>query len=368
MKKNLFVLAAAVIALFGCKPTPEGGGGGGGDKPSETGKYTSISFKETELNLGVDESAKLHLLWEPAEITDAPVCEWASSNPEVATVDQNGTVIGVATGETNITATFGELKAVCKVAVQDAADLFAWGGMGLFGLGKEPLSEEYVLSFASGTSYKVQNYDGTYYVWDNNIEFVDGEGFSGAGYISIVHVPVAIITEGDYAGAYITWEINFLNDYPQDSASVKPEGYLPESAEEWYQRLMDTTYVDYGNYTCTPIHYYDWDAEDGSGDYYFLGFIEKGWVGDYSNGFFYQMNITWFDNSQGLYGLKMEQDEEGMWDFVKPYTYTDRETKFYELMPEKEEAPMKPMPMMHIGNQKQLNRINRSMYTLQHTR
>lgn len=364
MKKILFFIAAAVVALAGCKPSTTPSEPGGDDKPQDVNKYTSIRFKETELILGVEESSKLHLLWEPVEIADAPVCEWASSDPAVATVDQNGTVIGIATGEANVTATFGELKAVCKVTVQGSEDMFAWGGMGIFKLGDEPLSDEYVLEFSSGASYKVQNYYGTFYLWSNSIEFENGVGFSGAGYVSVAEVPVAVIVEGDYAGQAITWEINFLNDYPQDSASVMPEGYMPESAEEWAQRLMDKEYENYGKYTCVPLHYWDWDVEDGSEDVDFVGYIKNGWIGDYSNGFFYQMNITWFDLSQGLYGLKMAQDDAGKWDFVEPYEYTDSETQYYEVMPQKEEAPVKPLPMLRISNQKQLERLNNSTRTL----
>lgn len=113
MKKYLIVLAAAIVALASCKPGEQSGSGSGS-------KYTKISFKETAIELAVGETAKLKVLYEPTTL-EAPVCEWASSDTTVVTVDQNGNIEAVGYGESNVTATHGEgesaLKAVCHVTV-----------------------------------------------------------------------------------------------------------------------------------------------------------------------------------------------------------------------------------------------------------
>ena len=47
--------------------------------------------------------------------------EWTSSDTDIATVDENGVINGIAIGETTITATAGDKTATCKVTVTEAA-------------------------------------------------------------------------------------------------------------------------------------------------------------------------------------------------------------------------------------------------------
>ena len=47
--------------------------------------------------------------------------EWSSENQDIATVDENGVISGIAIGETTITATAGDKTATCKVTVTEAA-------------------------------------------------------------------------------------------------------------------------------------------------------------------------------------------------------------------------------------------------------
>ena len=109
MKKYLIVLAAAVVALAGCKPSEK-----------EGSKYTSLKFKETSIEMSIGETAKLRVIYEPTTL-EAPVCEWSTSDSTAVTVDQNGNIEAVGNGEANITATYVEgettLKAVCQITV-----------------------------------------------------------------------------------------------------------------------------------------------------------------------------------------------------------------------------------------------------------
>ena len=329
MKKYLIVLAAAVVALASCKP-------GSGESGS---KYTKISFKESALELAIGETTKLKVLYEPTTL-DAPVCEWASSDPAIVSVDSNGNIEAKAEGQANITAKCGELSAVCQITVKSIYDMLTWSGFGLFDVNEDsPISEPYEVETRSGVKYTVQTFPGLWYLWDENIQFVNGTGFSGAGFFAEIETAVELVTEGEHKGALWTGDLVFTDASPADSAGVSPAGALTD-AEEWYKYITDTTYEGNGSFKGTPVHYMDFDAKDY---YYFQGFVKNGWIGEYYEDqtpvYYYQMNITWFNNEEGMYGLKMEQNEEGKWQFVEPATFTSRDEKYYEQLPEEAAAP-----------------------------
>lgn len=79
---------------------------------------TGIKLSETSLSLGTNASKTLKATITPSDATDTSVT-WKSSNNAVATVDDNGTVTGVASGTATITATTtdGGYEAVCGVTV-----------------------------------------------------------------------------------------------------------------------------------------------------------------------------------------------------------------------------------------------------------
>lgn len=108
MKKAGKLLAVAIAlatlsagAIAGCN---------GGNEP--TGGGTSIELDQETLSLDADNSAKL-------AATGADEIDWASENPAVATVDQNGNVTGVNPGTCKITAATkdGKFEAECTVTV-----------------------------------------------------------------------------------------------------------------------------------------------------------------------------------------------------------------------------------------------------------
>lgn len=361
--KKYFIMAVTAIAAFafvGCKQqnTP--------DAPA-TGAKVSIA-ESLELAVGAEE--KLRATLNPAK--EGVVVTFTSDDKEVATVTASGIVTGVAPGQANIIASAeGYESDTCVVTVLSSEDAFAWGGIVLAKKGN-PISEEYMFR----DTYKCRDYDGVYYVYDKNILFTQGVGLSGAGIVAVVHAPVAIIEEGDHAGSYITWELNFDNSYPKDSAGVAAEGYLPESAEEWYKVLSDSLYSgSYDIEALSYLNYWDLDATTEENDIPFVGFIKNGFIGDYSNGLFYQMNITWFDLEQGGYGLKMAQDAAtGKWNFVQPYEYVDTQTQYYEVMPERTSDSQAGIPAKRLvrvqclTNENQINRYKQSAASLRMAR
>ena len=345
MKKYflLALVAFASIALVSCKKDAAGGDASG---DGSTELKVVVNPKSADLTIG--SQAKLRASLTPAK--EGVTITFTSSNATVASVDNNGIVTALAEGTADIIASAeGATPDTCKVSVVDPYEAFAWGGLGLFGVGSEALSEEYTITFPSGTSYKVKNFMGTFRLWDENIEYVEGTGLTGMGYITTIQTPVAIIQEGQYKDAYVTSEINFDNSMPKDSAGVCPESYLGQDAAEWYKYLDDSTYMN-DDIFVQPIHIWDMDDESGENDVNYAGYIHNGWVGEYSNGFFYQMNIVWFDIEYSYLYLKIAENEEGKYEFVKPYEFGDNVEKYYELLPTQGVKANKPMRVIDLRN------------------
>ena len=76
----------------------------------------SISLKEKEV-VGVQETKKLTVEYNPTNTTDSKEVSWESSNPAIASVDQNGNVTGIAPGTATITADCNGKKDTCTVTV-----------------------------------------------------------------------------------------------------------------------------------------------------------------------------------------------------------------------------------------------------------
>ncbi len=79
----------------------------------------SVTLNKTTLDLFVEDEDKLTAVVSPANATNKAVT-WSSSNESIATVDEDGTVIGIAVGEAIITVTTedGNKTATCTVTVK----------------------------------------------------------------------------------------------------------------------------------------------------------------------------------------------------------------------------------------------------------
>ncbi|NRG32894.1 Ig-like domain-containing protein [Niallia circulans] len=88
----------------------------------EYGKITLLKLSEDTLEMNVGSSKSLVVTIEPENATNKTI-KWTSTNPEIATVDDNGNVIGKSPGKVTITAetTDGSnLKATAEVTVKEA--------------------------------------------------------------------------------------------------------------------------------------------------------------------------------------------------------------------------------------------------------
>ena len=77
---------------------------------------SAIVLDKTSLSLEKGSSETLKATVSPKDATDKTV-KWSSDNPSVATVDQNGTVTAVNSGNATITASAGDFSAACEVTV-----------------------------------------------------------------------------------------------------------------------------------------------------------------------------------------------------------------------------------------------------------
>lgn len=348
MKKYYLLAFAALVSLVmvSCKDKKD-------DPKDPTTTDLKVTVSPKTLEIAVGDQGKLRAAVTPA--TEGVTIEFVSDNEAIATVNASGLVTGVAAGTANIIAKAqGAVSDTCVVSVVDASSLFAWGGIGLFGDQTEKVGEEYDhWDEEDNCYYKCQNFVGTFYAWSSDIIFTSGVGFSGAGFFSQIKAPVAIIQEGEWAGYYYMPQLLFTDTIAETAEGACAPGSLTNAAE-WHEWLFnDSTYEGDGTFKGTRLDYYDFDNEDN--DLPFVGFIKDGWLYGSSSAAYYQMNITWFDLEEGLYGLKMEQNAEGKWQFVQPYEFTTRYDEYYELMPQASET--RKMQPLHITNQEQVRKL-----------
>lgn len=79
----------------------------------------SIQINKSTLALRKGATETLNVVYDPEDTTDSKKVTWKSSNPSVATVDENGKVTALKDGVTDVTATVGTKEATCKVTVKE---------------------------------------------------------------------------------------------------------------------------------------------------------------------------------------------------------------------------------------------------------
>ena len=96
-------------------------------------KLTGVALPEEALNLTVGGTAVLEpdFSYDGEAPAEGPAVTWTSADEAVATVDETGTVTGVAAGETTVTAAVGELSATRTVVVHIAAETLTVEDMSL---------------------------------------------------------------------------------------------------------------------------------------------------------------------------------------------------------------------------------------------
>lgn len=326
MKKYLVVLAVLAIVFAGCKK-------------DEKTEYTKLAFKQTEIKIAEGQSTKINVLYEPTTL-DAPTCTWSTSNAAVATVD-NGTVTGVTPGEANITATLGDLTAVCKVTVTTIYGAYEIEDYSVFLQDSIPWIEgtdtTFNLSWAGGSFHCRMAY-WPVIAWDGNVTFVNGSGFQGEGYLLYARVPFWTVddaTAGDNNETPFGWG-SFSIKKPTDKVrnNVAEAGQL--DGDKWSEYIA--SYIDYllglggaedikfdlldEAFSGTSIFVADYTSDDPTWelDYGLFSGVVKDmtlkWDAD-AEDFYYAADIDWLDSNDEdprFYGVKY--DESGA---IQPY-------------------------------------------------
>ncbi len=120
MKKSIILSLIAIVfvafAVTSCDKKEEGG----------ATSITALTIKPAQLVLTPGESSRLAALTEPAGANVA--ITWTSSNPDVASVSNNGTVTAVDLGTATITATSGNFTSTCEVTVKSVYETLNFTG------------------------------------------------------------------------------------------------------------------------------------------------------------------------------------------------------------------------------------------------
>jgi hypothetical protein len=338
MKKNLFfaLFACATLAFVGCEPTPNQPTG------DDTTKVVITVTPETLL-LGVGDTEKLNAVVEPAgtQIT----ITWTSDDEEVVTVAPSGIVIATGVGTANVIASAeGATADTCVITVTNDAlyDNFVFSDYALFatneGIQLIPGSETVV---ELGIGETVCSLAELYFVgWDEDIVFVDGAGFSGAGFYFENLVQVYIVNDPDpakaqYNGALVGWGGFWVDTLEAAEPYVVEAGQLVDVqmyGDAWKAILTAETQEQfdaaaalyYGSQKGTQIFYYDFD--NNAPEYNSGNVAEAVITTDEAGELLYYMKIDWFDavNQERLYGLlcELEETEDGemqLKGIVEPY-------------------------------------------------
>jgi len=325
MKKNLFIAAlcaVATLSITSCDP-----------KKDDADTDLTVEITPSVLTVGIGaESEKLTVKITPAGNNQTIV--WSSSDEAVATV-KGGYVTGVAEGKATITATVGTAKGTCEVTVaNDAAlDNYAIGGWGFFGHTIDYIEgTDTTLTFSDGSTYKCQLGVVSLYVWDNNLTFVNGKGFSGEGYIAFSKIALYWIIEGEDAGNYI----GNSSGYFVDSIAGNYGAYTAKRGEladlnkygTYFQQyaayLKDTTqnldndlYEDALTGTQLCIFY----ADDNEQSWYVGNVKYAQLYQDANKNYLYDATIEWFDfySSNRWFGLEASYVDNSLDKIVEPF-------------------------------------------------
>ena len=195
---------------------------------------------------------------------------------------------------------------------------FAIGDYGLFNIGDPIAGTDTIIELSVG-EIPCQLYKGTFYVWDDNLVYADWF-FSGAGYMFTAEVPVYVVTEGEYMGAWIDFGGVMVDTLPENTAVeyTAQHGQLVDEqmyGDGWKALLAAKTQEDsiaaqeliYGAQTGTQLFYIDWD--NMSHDFNCANVKHAEIIENDSLGLLFDLKLEWYDwvNENRLYGLAVEE-------------------------------------------------------------
>ena len=148
----LGILTVCMAAFFALGIVACGGAAGGG-------KIPSITLSATEKKMDIYETFTLKAT---TENLNGVTVEWSSSDAAVASVDQNGLVKAKTEGIATITASAGEVSAICSVTVENSHSIPVCT---LSSEDVEILQPNGELTVSAFTTYNGHSVDGLSYTW-----------------------------------------------------------------------------------------------------------------------------------------------------------------------------------------------------------
>lgn len=105
----LFLAALSGLVMCGC------------EESDSDSSLQSVTLNTHELNLSVGKEQTLTAVVSPGT-SEGLMFEWASANPEIASVSENGVVLAVAPGQTVVSVSCQGKRDECRVTVTEAVD------------------------------------------------------------------------------------------------------------------------------------------------------------------------------------------------------------------------------------------------------
>ena len=328
MKKYflLATMAVVAVALVSCgdkkkdeEPTPE--------PPTQEVK---VVLSDNELDLPQGYKYQLAATITPAK---SLAITWTSTDENVAPVDEDGYVYGVAYGTAKIIASAEGAKSdTCVVTVYDPLTRYEWAGMTLWGFDLDSVTGERIVMSEDTVEIELQGglkvhcitVSSQFRLWGEGIEFVEtatGGYLAGAGSMAVLtNVPTWIITDSldargpNYYYVSTTFEIVDPAEYDPkkaENAWTAPYGELKDLAQhvQWYE---DETGTVEPGITGATIYYANLDEKK----YYpFDGLMGPGLYQGDETEIQYKGYVAWSD---GIFGFALNAEGTNL---KQPYEF-----------------------------------------------
>ncbi|MBQ7793688.1 MAG: fibronectin type III domain-containing protein [Clostridia bacterium] len=254
--------------------------------PSPEAKYAGyaverVTLDKETLDLVIGASETLNVTVEPDNAANKKVV-WKSDNEAVATVDENGVVTGVATGEAQITVTSvdGGYIDTCKVTVIDENTPTVPQGLTI--TSKTGKSVEFSWSASTGKSgvdgYNVYR-DGELIATVDECKFLDDTGTEGVEYVYTVEAFYGDLVSSASDGLTVILEspkivevvpesqeifgsnqaqkvyVYYKDTFNSDGSSLKVE-YKANGAEEYTEYTLTDEEIETGKVTEDVLNYF----------------------------------------------------------------------------------------------------------------
>jgi len=160
---------------------------------------SAVTLNKTSIRIKVDSTQTLSATLLPSQSAEvAKNLSWFSTNPAVATVDNNGKVTAISNGSTNIVASIGTLTALCSVTVYTKVPASLMG-TNYYLINIDNAAADMIGATNIAADYRVEGINNNFYVWNGfNAGTISGSSFYGTSpsWLSLV-----VTGAGGWSGA-----------------------------------------------------------------------------------------------------------------------------------------------------------------------